>query len=267
MNQFSNLRLFADTLEIAFSDNGAGRPYLLLHGGAGPKSMTGLATALQKGGRSIVPVHPGFAGRPRPDWFGRVSDLATAYLALLECLALQDVVIVGNSVGGWIAAEMGLRNSSRIAGIVLLNAVGIDTGSLDKKIVDPVKIAPNELAALAYYDPVRFAAAPATPEALAEMVGNQSTLRVYAGEPFMHDPSLHGRLSRMTVPSLVVWGESDRIVDTDYGQRFAAAIPDARFEMVAKAGHFPHIEQLDTVVDLIEGFSSHVHDPLGVKAC
>jgi pimeloyl-ACP methyl ester carboxylesterase len=256
VNPSSNLLLFAETLELSFSDNGAGRPYLLLHGGAGPQSLNGLAAALQKSHRSIVPIHPGFAGKARPDWFGRISDLALAYLTLLERLDLQDVIIVGNSVGGWITAEMALRNSPRVAGIVLLNACGIDTGSPSKHIVDPMKLAPAERAALTFHDAARYAIAPTTPEALAQMTENQNTLRVYAGEPFMHDPSLHARLSRMRVPSHVIWGESDGIVDIAYGQRFAAAMPHSRFDIVSQAGHFPHIEQLDKVVGLIDDFGN-----------
>jgi pimeloyl-ACP methyl ester carboxylesterase len=251
-------RLLAETLELSYSDDGNGRPYLLLHGGAGPQSIYGLATALQTGGRTIAPIHPGFAGTPRPEWFTRINDLATAYLALLERLDAQDVVIIGNSVGGWIAAEMALRHSPRIAGIVLLNACGIDTGSPTTHIVDPMKLAPAERAALAFHDPVRYAIAPTTPEALAAMAANQNTLRIYAGEPFMHDPSLHARLSRMPVSSWVIWGESDRIVDVAYGQRFAAAMPHSTFEIVPQAGHFPHIEQLDKVVALIESFGNRV---------
>lgn len=256
VNPSSPLPLPAETPELFFSDNGAGRPYLLLHGGAGPQSMSGLAVALQNGSRSIVPTHPGFAGKPRPDGFNRIGDLALAYLDLLERLDLREVVIVGNSVGGWIAAEMALQHSPRVAGIVLLNACGIDTGSPTRPIVDPMKLAPAERAALAFHDPARYAIAPTTPEALAQMIANQSTLRIYAGEPFMHDPSLHARLSQMPVPSLVIWGESDGIVDIAYGQRFAAAMPHARFDTVPRAGHFPHIEQLDTVVELIEEFRS-----------
>lgn len=250
--------LLAETLELFFSDNGTGRPYLLLHGGAGPQSMRGLAAALQSGSRSIVPTHPGFAGKPRPDGFNRIGDLASAYLDLLDRLDLQEVVIVGNSVGGWIAAEMALRHSPRVDGIVLLNACGIDTGSPTRYIVDPMKLAPGERAALAFHDPARYAIAPTTPEALAEMIENQNTLRVYAGEPFMHDPALHARLSQMPIPSLALWGESDGIVDIAYGQRFAAAMPHARFESIAQAGHFPHIEQLDKVVELIEDFRTRV---------
>jgi pimeloyl-ACP methyl ester carboxylesterase len=253
-----NVQLFAETLSLAITDQGQGQTYLVLHGGAGPLSVVGLTAALSGNARAVTPIHPGFASQPRPQWFCRVSDLALAYIALLEKLDLHDVIVIGNSIGGWIAAEMALRKSSRVAGIMLLNAVGIDTGSLDRKIVDPTAISPAERAALAFHDPVRYGIAPTTPEALAAMQANQQTLRVYAGEPFMHDPTLRARLADIDVPATVVWGESDRIVDTDYGRLFAHSIPGATFEGVKEAGHFPHIEQLQQVTSLIERFTNAV---------
>src|SRR5579859_7277568 len=126
-----HIQLLSETLDLAVTDQGKGRTFLLLRGGAGPLSMTGLAGSLAVNARAIVPTHPGFNGEPRPEGFSRISDLALAYLALIERLDLQNVVVVGNSVGGWMAAEMGLLGSPRVSGIVLLNAVGIDTGSPD----------------------------------------------------------------------------------------------------------------------------------------
>jgi pimeloyl-ACP methyl ester carboxylesterase len=252
--QMQHLDLFAETLRLGFTDQGEGRPFLLLHGGAGPNSMRGLAAALAKTGRAILPTHPGFDGAPRPEKFSRIEDLVLAYLALIERRALSNVIVVGNSMGGHIAAEMALLSSPRIAGIVLLNAVGIDTGSPEKTIVDPTKIPPQERAAYAFHDPKKFAFAPPSPEALAVMAENQRVLRVYAGEK-LFDPTLHARLAKLATPTLVAWGQSDRIVDADYGRRFANAIPNARFELVSEAGHFPQMERLDETVRLIDDFT------------
>ena len=247
--------LFSQTLPLAFSDEGTGQTFLLLHGGAGPASMAGLSAMLSQEARVVTPTHPGFNGEPRPDWFTRVDDLVLAYLALIEQLQLSNVVVVGNSVGGWIAAEMALRKSPHVAGIVLLNAVGIDGGSPELAIANPMTLPPAERAAHSFHDPARFALAPSSPEAAKAMADNQATLRVYAGEPFMHHPTLRSRLARISTPSLVVWGESDRIVNVGYGQLYADSIPGARFERVAEAGHFPQIERPEEVVRLIRGFA------------
>ena len=252
------VHLFAEAFPLALSDQGSGRTFLILHGGAGPASVSGLAGALADNGRVIVPTHPGFAGQPQPGWFNRVDDLALAYLALLERVDARDVVLVGNSFGGWIAAEMALRKSPRIAGLVLLNAVGIDPDPAGRAIVDPTAVPPAERSALAFHDPQRYAIAPSGPDAAATMAENQKTLRLYSGEHFMVEPTLRSRLARMPVPTIVAWGESDRIVDVDYGRRYAESIAGADFKRIAEAGHFPHIEKLDEVVRLVANFAGRL---------
>lgn len=88
--------------------------------------MMGLAGALAAGSRTVLPTHPGFDGEPRPERFTHIGDLVLAYLTLIERLDLRDVVVIGNSVEAWLAAELALRKSPRIAGAVLLDAVGVD---------------------------------------------------------------------------------------------------------------------------------------------
>src|SRR5262249_49858674 len=120
-------------------------------------------------------------------------------------------------------------------------------------VVDPMTLSPQELAAHAFHDPGR-ARPPADATAAATMAANQRALRVYAGEPFMHDPTLRLRLPDLKCPALVLWGMSDRIVTPIYGCQFAALIPGAAFEPVPAAGHFPQIEQLADVADRIRHF-------------
>jgi len=256
--QKERLELFSETLRLAFVEQGKGRPFLLLHGGAGPGSMTGLAAALAAGACTVLPTHPGFDGESRPDRIARIDDLVLVYLTLLERLDLRNVVVVGNSLGGWIAAELSLRKSPRIVGTILLDAVGIDTGSPDRTIADPAKIPLPELLARGFHDPKKFAAlaAPPSAEAAATLAENQRAMRVYAGDPFMHDPGLRVRLAAMSTPTLVLWGESDRLVDLDYGRLYAASIPGARFEVLPMAGHLPQIERLDDTRRLVEAFAS-----------
>jgi pimeloyl-ACP methyl ester carboxylesterase len=247
------LSLLAETLPLSVDDAGEGRPFLLLHGGAGPGSMAGLAGALAGLGRSILPTHPGFNGQPRPDWFHSVNDLVIAYLALIERLDLHDVIVVGNSLGGWLAAELALRRSPRITAIVLLNAVGIEPNEQTGEIADPLKLGPK-VAEYAFHDPGRFALTPASPEAAAIMAANQQTLRVYSSEHFMYEPGLRSRLPAISIPTLLVWGESDRICTPAYGRQFSNLVPSARFELIPKAGHFPQIEQLNSVTEIIKTF-------------
>jgi pimeloyl-ACP methyl ester carboxylesterase len=250
----TTLHLPDGLLPLSLTDRGTGRHVLLLHGGAGPSSVAAFASRLAAACRVVTPVHPGFDGSPRPDGFAAVADLATAYTTLLEHLDLADVTVIGNSVGGWIAAEMALRKSPRITSVVLLDAVGIDTGSPARPIANPMDVEPAERAKLAFHDWKTFAAAPPAPAAMATMRGNLQALDTYAGRPFMHDPGLRERLAAIDVPVLVAWGESDRIVDVDYGRRYAESIPGAVFRLVVEAGHLPQVEKPDAVLDLIAEF-------------
>ena len=72
----------------------------------------------------------------------------------------------------------------------------------------------------------------------------------------MHDPKLKGRLHRIDVPTLVLWGAQDRIVAPDYGRAYAAAIPNARFATIDQAGHFPHLEQPDEFASQVLSFAN-----------
>lgn len=245
---------FADGLTLRVDEQGSGRPILVLHGGGGPQSVAGLASPLSKLARVLVPTHPGFAGEPRPEWFDSIDDLAFAYLGLLERLDLRDVVVIGSSMGGWIASAMAVRGSTRLGGIVLVNAVGIQVEG--HPVADVSTLTPDELAALSFHNPAAFRVDPSTlsPERAAISAANIRTLYVYDQGQGMSDPELRLRLGRVRIPALVVWGESDRVVDAAYGRAYAQAYPDARFQLIPEAGHLPQIEQPERLLALVWEF-------------
>ena len=261
-SDMQRVTLFAGTLPIAYTDAGKGtRTIILLHGGAGPRSMQSLATALSSHNyRTITPVHPGFDNEPRPAYLMSVRDLATAYLALLDQLGVSDVIVVGNSMGGWLVAEMASRSPSRIGGFVLVNGVGIDTDGTDLTILNPFTVPPEQRAAAAWHDPSNntMLVPPQGGAAMATMQNNQKAVAVYGGgDHFCYDPTLRGRLSggAVSVPVLVLWGESDRIVTVEYGRRYVDVLgKHARLEVVKEAGHFPHLEKPEVTLKLITEF-------------
>jgi pimeloyl-ACP methyl ester carboxylesterase len=226
---------------------------LLLHGGAGPQSVAGFAQLLGQSDhtRVFTPTHPGFGGTPRPDRLHDVTGLAALYTRLLDDLGLEDVTVIGNSVGGWIAAEMALLQSPRISGLVLLDAVGIEVEGHPVADVSGLSVA--RIQSLSFHDPTPFRLDPATiPDAQkAIMAANGAALAVYAGSPAMADPTLLGRLEGIAIPTLVLWGESDRIVDSTYGRAYAEAIHSARFEVLPATGHMPQMETPDLVLQTI----------------
>jgi len=219
------------------------RRALVLHGGGGPATVANVAAHLAPAFDVVVPVHPGWDGTPGlPD--DTIGDLAARYLADLD----DDTLVVGSSVGGWIAAEMAVQDARRpdgdrsISRLVLIDTVGIEVAG--EPIRDFFALDAREVAEYAWADPERGFIDPATltPDRAATMRGNGLALRGYAGDPYMHDPDLVAGLRTITAPSLVLWGTADRIVTPAYGRALAAHIPGASFVLVDDAGHLPHLE-------------------------
>jgi len=157
---------------------------------------------------------------------------------------LKDVVVIGSSIGGWLGAEVALRDTAhRVTGLVIINGVGVDIQG--HPITNITGFPPQEIAKVAFHDPANFGkgAPPPTPELLAMMRANQATLAVFSSDTYGYDPTLLARLAGIHVPTLVLWGASDRVVTREYGLAYAAAIPGSKFETVAAAGHLPWLEQ------------------------
>jgi pimeloyl-ACP methyl ester carboxylesterase len=231
----------------------ARRATLVLHGGGGPATVTPIAAHLAQTAHVLAPTLPGWNGTPRPAELDSARSLAAHYLGELAEAGLNDVVVVGSSLGGWIAAEMALTDTEhRVGAIVLIDAAGIAVPG--QPIRDITGLAPQQIAQFSFHDPAKLVVPPPTPAGLEIVRGNQAALEAIAGHPYMHDPSLLERLGAVSVPALVVWGASDGVVTPDYGRAFAAAIPGARFELIAAAGHLPQLEQPAALFAALDDF-------------
>jgi len=239
-------------VDVTVGEYGDGRPFLLLHGGGGPDTVTGFAELFAKTHRVrvIVPTHPGFGGTARPGALTSIPGLAALYVALIDQLEADDVIVIGNSIGGWIAAEMALLASPRISGAIIVDAVGIEVPG--HPIADFFSLTMDEVFTLSFHNPEPFRVDPATlpPAAQAIAAGNRAALATYAGTA-MSDPTLAGRLARVELATVVLWGDSDRIADPDYGRAYADAIPLARFELLPGTGHMPQLETPEQLMNVI----------------
>ena len=242
-------------VQVDVTEYGAGQPVLLLHGGAGPQSVTGFGELLAAAGtRVLVPVHPGFGGTTRPEHLQGMRDLALTYLELLDELDLTGVTVVGNSIGGWIAAEMAIHASPRISGVVLVDAGGLQLD--DHPGADFFSLTPDQVTERAYYQPekfrIDFAALPEP--AKAAFAGNRAALQAYTASG-QTDPSLLGQLGSVRVPVLVVWGAADRIYPPEHGEAFAKAIPGAHLVVLDEAGHLPQLETPSELLAAVQEFT------------
>jgi pimeloyl-ACP methyl ester carboxylesterase len=248
-------------VELTFTERGSGQPVLLLHGGAGPISVVPWAELLahSRPARVITTIHPGFGGTPRPEALASMGGLSRLYAALIVKLGLDGVSVIGNSIGGWIAAELALEAPTLISSLVLVDAVGIEVSG--HPVADPFSLPFDELRRLSYHDPERFRldTSKLTPEQKAGLAANFTALKVYGSTM---DPSLRARLAKIALPTLALWGESDRVADPDYGRAYAKAIPGATFRLLPATGHVPQIETPELLVETVWPFvTQHVPHP------
>jgi pimeloyl-ACP methyl ester carboxylesterase len=236
---------------------GAGRPVLFLHPGDGFDECDPFLTALAAHYDVIAPWHPGFGHSDLPKGWNCVDDLAYFYLDFLDHLELEDTIVIGASFGGWIAAEMAVRQSPRLAKLALIDALGIRLGDrTTRDIADFHNTDAALLESLKWADPTGRQPDPSKLDdhALTGMIRSREAFAHFGWRPYMHNPGLARWLHRITVPTLALWGAEDGIVTPEYGRAYAELINGAVFETVSGAGHFPHIEQTDSSVQIIRKF-------------
>ena len=240
-------------IKVRFSQRGKGKSLLLLHGGEGSFEDKNFFDLLSRHFNVIAPTHPGFGGTLIPDHFDHIDDLVFLYLDFLDHLDLQEVVLIGFSLGGWIAAEIAIRNDSRLSQLILVDAVGVKVGGREERdIADVFALSYEPLIDLTFHN---TSLAPSletiSEEELQIIAANRTALGVYTWEPYMHNPKLARRLHRIKVQTDFIWGRSDRIVSIDYGKIYCSMIKNAKMTILENAGHLPHFEIPDVFVDTV----------------
>lgn len=242
---------------IRLMRSGKGPPLLLLRGTDASDAWLPWMDELARSFSVIVPEHPGFGGRPAPAWLDRVSDIANFHLDLIDALALDGVHLVGTSLGGWIAADLAHRSSARLASLTLVGAAGLRLAGVDG--IDIFLRTEEQGLADRFHDPAAAAAAARrmlAPESEDVRLANAITIARVAWSPRLHDPALQKWLHRITAPTLIVWGEHDRLFPLAHARAYQAAIAGASLRVVPDCGHAVALEKPDALVAAIVGHAS-----------
>jgi pimeloyl-ACP methyl ester carboxylesterase len=229
-------------------------PLVFLHGAGGHTGWMGFLDELARDYRVFAPEHPGFGRSDDPPWLDGVGDLAYFYLDVLKALGLDRVHLLGTSLGGWIAAELAVRDCTRLASLTLIGAVGITAGG--RPIDDIFRMPVEDNLRRFYADPERAA------RRLADMTGidmavaakNRATVVRLAYRPCFHNPDLGKWLHRIAVPTLLVWGDKDGLVPPVFGEAYRALIPGSRLAVLSEAGHAPFDEQKEAFLAAFRDF-------------
>lgn len=240
--------------ELEYHETGNGPPLLYLHAGGGFRPMHPGMPHLAARRRVIAPSHPGFGRSELPHWLNSVDDFAHIYLELVQRLELEDVLLIGASIGGWVAAELATKNTSRLTHVVLIGPAGIKTGSRDElDIPDIFAMAPAEFEQRLFRDPEKYHPdfSKMSDEDLMIVARNRQTMALIAWEPYLHNPKLRHRLQLIDRPTLVVRGAHDGLISERYARAYADLIPGAVYKEIEDAGHAPDVEQSEVFADTL----------------
>jgi pimeloyl-ACP methyl ester carboxylesterase len=241
--------------DVSLQSAGSGPPLLFLHGAGGAGMWLDVHARLAERFTVFAPVQPGFAGTPLPNWVRAADDVALHTLDLVRTLGLDSPVLVGLSLGGWIATEMAVLRPRSIARLVLVAPIGVKT---EKPLPDLFIMEPFEAVPYLFADVTKaMALMPAAPTAdsVVRMWEEQAAVaRLAWHRPY--NPSLRRRLHMIECPTLLVWGSEDRFVDPAHGEMLVRDIAGARLEVIPEAGHALAIEKPEELAGRIIAFAA-----------
>jgi pimeloyl-ACP methyl ester carboxylesterase len=257
-------RFTEETVEVAHTGlyvlkGGTGNPLLVLHGVEGHEGWLAFHEALAGHATVYAPSHPGYGQTECPAWLATIPHQAVFYHWFLQEAGLQLVDLVGVGIGGWIAAQMAVMCPHRLRRLVLVDAAGVRPR--EGEILDIFILPWREVIDRAFYDP---RSAPEYQRLYGESIPEYGGIRE-AGRtmsikmcfrPYMYDPALPAMLEKVRVPTLVVWGEHDRIVPLECAQLYQQAIAGAALQVIDRCGHWPQFEQPQALADIIREFVS-----------
>jgi pimeloyl-ACP methyl ester carboxylesterase len=236
---------------------GKGPPLLVLHHDIGTPERLPLYDALAQHFDVLIPQHPGYGDNPRPDWMRSARDMAILYRGLLAGLGVEKPTLLGLGFGGWLAAEMAAMAPQDTGRLILVGAMGVKPPEGD--ILDQAIVSHIDYARAGYHDPTAFAtvygADPSTDQLVEWDFCREMSFRI-AWKPYMYSPTLPHLLGGVTAPTLVVWGDDDKVVPLSAGKVYADRIPHARLEIIPACGHCVDMEKPAELVRLVTTFSN-----------
>jgi pimeloyl-ACP methyl ester carboxylesterase len=254
MAQFDEERLSVNGIETAVLSAGEGQPLVFFHG-AGTITGFDALLPLAERFRLIVPYHPGFGASADDPSIGAIEDYLLHYLDLFDQLELEEVSLVGHSMGGYMAAWFAIYQTPRIRRLVLAAPVGLRVR--EHPTVDFFTVPDEEVAAVLAEDLSIFEGhvpMPPTPEFLAGRYRESTSFaRVFWARSY--DLRLPKWLHRLTMPTQLIWGAEDKLVPAAQADSWAELIAGAGVKIVPGVGHLlfdESREAVDAVAEFVD---------------
>lgn len=235
----------ADT-QVEIFTGGSGSPLVFLHGAGGNAGWQPWHDELSHTHTVYVPSQPGFNGTERPDWVYTITDVAHFNLEMIQTLGLDSYILMGSSMGGWVAAEMAAMCPPGLKALILVDAAGIKPEQ--GEIAEIFMCSSETRLKQRFFDPSQvpdyehYTQSP-TPEAQVVEHANREMASRLCWKPYLHNFSLPYYLRKVSTPTLIVWGREDAIIPVECGELYQQALPHATLTIIDRCGHSPANEK------------------------
>jgi pimeloyl-ACP methyl ester carboxylesterase len=249
--------------KIHYVEAGTGAPLILIHGLADDITIwDSVIPALSARFRVIALDQIGFGHSDKPLLNYRVSTFVDFLDGFLTELKTERVSLIGNSLGGWVAAAFALAHPARVDRLVLCDAVGYAAlaQAMDPRALSALRLASREdiqyLGALTFRNK-RFYQDVETIFKQRVTTGDSYTVGQFLDSMVRGDDMLDNRLRMINRPTLVIWGREDKLVPLSFGERFHEEIANSQLRIIENCGHIPQLEcPAEFVTAVLEFFNS-----------
>jgi pimeloyl-ACP methyl ester carboxylesterase len=239
--------------QIWYQDVGKGAPIVFLHG-LGASSLSWLFTlpTFARHRRAIALDHIGHGRSDKPPLTYRITDFVDYLEGFLDQLNLSQVDLVGNSLGGWVAARLAVRRPELVRRLVLVGSAGLQPSPEIRARLEKVPFAPRTLAdtrtilSLCFYNKVRYVnrVSVTLSYLLRRLEANHGTVEsVIAAASVDPEEWMDHLVGKVRAHTLVLWGRHDELMPLEFAERYAREIPGAQLEILEECGHVPQIEK------------------------
>lgn len=235
---------------------GSGSPLIYLHGYNYDIEWHDVLEELSKNYTVYRIDHPGFNYSDENDGIDTVQDLAFFYLDIIEKLQLKDITLMGSSLGGWLAMEIGVIAPDKIAKLILIDAYGIRAEGV--KLPNLFRMSQKTIVSNLFLDNSLqdeiLKKYTSTPEFEKIVLNNNVTTAHFGWNPYMHNPKLLQLMHRLTMPVLLIWGKEDKLLPVAYAEKLHELLPHSILKIISDAAHLPHIERPNEFIKNLENF-------------
>jgi len=252
-------RLNVAGTQVQMFSGGSGPPLVYLHGAGGTPGWQTHHEDLSQKYTVYAPAQPGFNGTDRPDWVSTITDVAHFNLEMIQVLGLENYILMGSSMGGWLSAEMAAMDHRNLKALVIIDGAGIrpKTG----EIAEIFMVSATTRAGQRFFDTSQvpnyesLIQEPTQEQVLVEHSNREMASRL-CWKPYLHNPTLPHYLKKVTTPSLIVWGKQDAIIPVECGELYQQALPNASLKVIDQCGHSPQVEKSQEFNKVVTEFLS-----------